>query len=237
MSTIQQLKNFIRHGKHARVNHYDEPQPKQQAAPTQTQRVHAEPVMTDPSTAPVDSLNRSGVESSHAHSTTTTTQHATPGATKTKNNIDSAEIARLVAEENEARNKFPTYPGLERWVLLEKMGDGAFSNVYRARDTHGQYGEVGVKVVRKYEMNNMQVSCNLAVALSQLACFLASTSCIRSQKLQRCEKLSYISFVFELRGVFDFWGGFPLCLLVPLFLFATGLLRMPRARHAWSTGN
>lgn len=38
------------------------------------------------------------------------------------------------------------------------MGDGAFSNVYRARDLQGDYGEVAIKVVRKYEMNNMQVS-------------------------------------------------------------------------------
>ncbi|RPA89750.1 Pkinase-domain-containing protein [Choiromyces venosus 120613-1] len=36
------------------------------------------------------------------------------------------------------------------------MGDGAFSNVYRARDTHGQYGEVAIKVVRKYELNASQ---------------------------------------------------------------------------------
>jgi hypothetical protein len=38
------------------------------------------------------------------------------------------------------------------------MGDGAFSNVYRARDTTGERGEVAIKVVRKYEMNSMQVS-------------------------------------------------------------------------------
>lgn len=71
--------------------------------------------------------------------------------------VDEANLAKLVAEENASRTKFPQYPGLERWVLLEKMGDGAFSNVYRARDTEGQYGQVAIKVVRKYEMNNMQV--------------------------------------------------------------------------------
>lgn len=69
------------------------------------------------------------------------------------------ELARLVAEENESRSKFPRYPGLERWELVEKMGDGAFSNVYRARDREGKTGEVAIKVVRKYEMNSMQVSC------------------------------------------------------------------------------
>lgn len=53
----------------------------------------------------------------------------------------------------------PTYPGLERWQLLDKMGDGAFSNVYRARDTTGQFGEAAIKVVRKFEMNSKQVCC------------------------------------------------------------------------------
>jgi serine/threonine protein kinase len=51
----------------------------------------------------------------------------------------------------------PKYPGLERWLLLEKMGDGAFSNVYRARDITGQMDEVAIKVVRKFEMNKNQV--------------------------------------------------------------------------------
>ncbi len=63
-----------------------------------------------------------------------------------------------MAEENESRSKFTKYPGLERWELLEKMGDGAFSNVYRARGLTGGAGEVAIKVVRKFEMNNMQVS-------------------------------------------------------------------------------
>ncbi|KAK5000465.1 MAPK-activated protein kinase Srk1, partial [Cryomyces antarcticus] len=36
------------------------------------------------------------------------------------------------------------------------MGDGAFSNVYRAKDTQGQYPEVAIKVVRKFEMNSTQ---------------------------------------------------------------------------------
>jgi serine/threonine protein kinase len=51
----------------------------------------------------------------------------------------------------------PHYPGLERYVLVEKMGDGAFSNVYRARDTTGEFDQVAIKVVRKFEMNSTQV--------------------------------------------------------------------------------
>jgi len=75
-----------------------------------------------------------------------------------KKKIDSEDLARLVAEENESKGKLPNYPGLDRWELLEKMGDGAFSNVYRARDRVGNAGEVAIKVVRKFEMNSSQVS-------------------------------------------------------------------------------
>lgn len=46
--------------------------------------------------------------------------------------------------------------GLEEFKLIEKMGDGAFSNVYKAVDRRsGQ--KVAVKVVRKYELNQSQV--------------------------------------------------------------------------------
>lgn len=83
--------------------------------------------------------------------------HAAAG-TKERKDIDPTVLERIVAEEREAKGKLPKYPGLERWELLEKMGDGAFSNVYRARDSQGQYGEVAIKVVRKFEMNSSQVS-------------------------------------------------------------------------------
>jgi serine/threonine protein kinase len=46
--------------------------------------------------------------------------------------------------------------GLEGYQLVEKMGDGAFSNVYKAVDKlTGK--KVAVKVVRKYELNSSQV--------------------------------------------------------------------------------
>ena len=66
--------------------------------------------------------------------------------------------AQIVQEEREAAEKMPVYEGLEeRFVLLSKMGDGAFSNVYKARDKKtGQ--KVAIKVVRKYELNSNQVS-------------------------------------------------------------------------------
>jgi serine/threonine-protein kinase RCK2 len=74
-----------------------------------------------------------------------------------KQKVTTDELARIVAEEKVSKGKLPRYPGLERWRLIEKMGDGAFSNVYRAIDTEGTAGEVAIKVVRKFEMNQNQV--------------------------------------------------------------------------------
>lgn len=82
------------------------------------------------------------------------------GTVNRKKDFDPSIIERIVAEERESLGKLPKYPGLDRFKLIEKMGDGAFSNVYRAKDTTGEYDEVAIKVVRKFEMNSSQVSMN-----------------------------------------------------------------------------
>ncbi|KAK1976773.1 kinase-like domain-containing protein [Colletotrichum cereale] len=165
MSTIQQLKNFIRHGKQARATNNDETSPKQQHSPPQKAQVGisepafgaANPVQPVPeaySVAGDDQQNRAAQAGHAAAHAAEPNQNKTSKAGK---NIDNTHIAKLIAEENESKSKFPRYPGLERWELLEKMGDGAFSNVYRARDTSGEHpGQCAIKVVRKYEMNSMQ---------------------------------------------------------------------------------
>ncbi|KAK3309859.1 kinase-like domain-containing protein [Chaetomium strumarium] len=151
MSTIQQLKNFIRHGKQARVADessasakYDNPQPKHQQPP---KTAATEPLLGD-------NTDR------HRRDATNRADPAQPQAAEVKakqhKRIPDENIAKLIAEENESKSKFPVYPGLERWELVEKMGDGAFSNVYRARDREGILGEVAIKVVRKFEMNSLQ---------------------------------------------------------------------------------
>jgi hypothetical protein len=88
-----------------------------------------------------------------------------------RKDVDPEVLERIVAEEREAKGKLPRYPGLERWNLVEKMGDGAFSNVYRARDTQGVYNEVAIKVVRKFEMNSTQV-CDCDPSLLSSRCFI-----------------------------------------------------------------
>ncbi|CAJ2499858.1 Uu.00g027110.m01.CDS01 [Anthostomella pinea] len=92
-----------------------------------------------------------GVAAHHAEE-----NQSVPGSRSKSERAEEVHVAKIVQEENESKSKFPRYPGLERWELLEKMGDGAFSNVYRARDLQHGAGECAIKVVRKFEMNNMQ---------------------------------------------------------------------------------
>jgi hypothetical protein len=181
MSTIQNLKNFIRHGKQAR----DGRSPQDQAT-THVSNVHAQqhrgyqnhnggvpeyamsdanilehkapPAQAQPqaaySEAPGDQRNVAA-KAGHAAAGAADAQQKREQKQK---DYDASVLERIVAEERESRGKLPRYPGLERWTLVEKMGDGAFSNVYRARDNNHQYNEVAIKVVRKFEMNSTQVS-------------------------------------------------------------------------------
>ncbi|KAI5296281.1 hypothetical protein KEM52_004579 [Ascosphaera acerosa] len=160
MSTIQNLKNFIRHGKQARIA----PPPAEPTTDVSTTTIHAE-----------HSKGRDGEYSSHADPTVADASRHQHGHGRDQDRMPpdyaerelaqplpsamtrhELEIKQIVAEERQHSSRMPQYPGLERYVLLEKMGDGAFSNVYRARDGHGRYGEVAIKVVRKFEMNPKQ---------------------------------------------------------------------------------
>lgn len=187
---MQNLKNFIRHGKQAR-----DPKSPQAAEPTtQVSNVHAQqhrgaggnhaapptaPAISEPNVAAHKPLQ--GYTPHHDYSAQPVDNranaaragHAAAGAVDDKQkrerqqkDYDNSVLERIVAEERESKGKLPRYPGLERYTLIEKMGDGAFSNVYRAKDNEGQYPEVAIKVVRKFEMNSTQVSCLLATSHS-----------------------------------------------------------------------
>ncbi|OJJ47002.1 hypothetical protein ASPZODRAFT_1870825 [Penicilliopsis zonata CBS 506.65] len=148
MSTIQNLKNFIRHGKQARlVTPHAEPT-------TNVSAIHAQPQPQPQGQYPAAVGNLDAIEGRHGNGQSPVVQKSADAQTR---KAREAEIAEIVAEERKRASKMPKYPGLERWILVEKMGDGAFSNVYRARDSTGQYEEVAIKVVRKFEMNSNQV--------------------------------------------------------------------------------
>lgn len=187
MAAIQNFKNFLRHGKQARQNAEPTTNVSNVHAQSQQQRQHApdpvhhgisEPIMAqkqqhhgnvphgDYSVGAGAGDNRNiAAQAGAAADRAANDKHKQQAAAQTKG-VDPSVLERIVAEEREAKGKLPRYPGLERWVLLEKMGDGAFSNVYRARDTQGQWGEVAIKVVRKFEMNSQQVSIPPSLALT-----------------------------------------------------------------------
>jgi len=177
MSTIQNLKNFIRHGKQARqaaepttnlspVNaqqqRYAPPPPQAQYAVSDPNVLDHKPLQHgnvpggDFSAANIDSRNVAAQAGGAAAKAAGDNQRIGDAGSVDRSN-DPSVLERIVAEERESQGKLPKYPGLERWTLLEKMGDGAFSNVYRARDNTGRAGEVAIKVVRKFEMNSTQV--------------------------------------------------------------------------------
>jgi hypothetical protein len=170
MSTIQNLKNFIRHGKQARVVDPPRDHPTTNVSPVHAQQQKYQGYgISEP--------NPAHHQSQHHHAEHQVDEGYSVGALdnrnivaqaggaaaqaqgkqqKPQNVVREADIQQIVAEERERQGKLPRYPGLERYHLVEKMGDGAFSNVYRAKDTQ-QGGEVAIKVVRKFEMNSNQV--------------------------------------------------------------------------------
>lgn len=70
-------------------------------------------------------------------------------------------IQHIVEEENRLNSTLPVYKGLERYNLLERMGDGAFSVVYKAFDTKTKT-LVAVKAVQKQDPSISQVSIHSA---------------------------------------------------------------------------
>jgi hypothetical protein len=186
MTTIQNFKNFIRHGRQARVSNPSHGDPT-----TDVSAVHAHPqqqrhyghsppqnnyAISDPNTL-MDHQQGPGVPVAYSLAGGDKNVAAQAGGVAAKaagddqrmvpavggghtvgKNYDPEVLERIVAEERESKGKLPKYPGLDRYILVEKMGDGAFSNVYRAKDTQSNMTEVAIKVVRKFEMSSSQVS-------------------------------------------------------------------------------
>lgn len=177
MSTIQNLKNFIRHGKQARDGRSPQDQPtthvsnvhaqQQRVAQPAQQQAHgfSDPNVYDRKAIPANvphgdysaaAIDNRNVAAKAGHAADRAVEDRQKREQKQKD-YDPQVLERIVAEERESKGKLPKYPGLDRWALQEKMGDGAFSNVYRARDTQNVYDQVAIKVVRKFEMNSTQV--------------------------------------------------------------------------------
>ncbi|KAI8334858.1 serine/threonine-protein kinase srk1 [Choanephora cucurbitarum] len=80
---------------------------------------------------------------------------ATNGNSEQRKAHTKQAAERIVQEENIAKSRLPNYEGLSQYQLLKKLGEGAFSNVYKAMNKEtGQH--VAIKIVRKFELNQIQ---------------------------------------------------------------------------------
>ncbi|KAG0046091.1 hypothetical protein BGZ83_008718 [Gryganskiella cystojenkinii] len=158
MALLEQLKNFIRHGKSGKDMKPRDSSGSSSINSKSKSRSGSRNV----------SPSRHAGEHQHQHSTSSsltsgpvaTAQHVSSTTTAAAtaahfNNSNTEAASKIVAEERQQKSKMPNYPGLERYRLVEKMGDGAFSNVYKAYDTKMDR-LVAVKVVRKFELNAHQ---------------------------------------------------------------------------------
>jgi len=168
-SQFQNLKNFIRHARHAPDPPAAAPQSHAFSDPAlQAGNMHNQQHKHDYSVNATDNRNIAAQATGAAARTTGQRQNmedvsplggniGSGGVGQGAKAYDQETLAKMIVEEKANREKLPRYPGLDRWSLIQKMGDGAFSNVYRARDMQGVYEEVAIKVVRKFELNASQV--------------------------------------------------------------------------------
>lgn len=119
---------------------------------------------TNPSSNVWETEQRGNMSSSIGASGSThkTTLNSGPGpATKPipvgKHQGNKSASLNIAGAQKKCDRALPSYPSLERWLLLERIGQGAFSTVYRARDGENEHEEVAVKVLRKFEMDKQQV--------------------------------------------------------------------------------
>ena len=115
---LEQLKNFIRHGKSGK-----DMKPRDSGTPTQSpQHSSSKSKSRSGSRNPSPSRNTAAAaladQQNHA---TAQAANAAGGAGFNTNNTEAA--SRIVAEEKQQKSKMPYYPGLERYKLVEKMGE------------------------------------------------------------------------------------------------------------------
>ena len=153
---MDRLRHFIRHGK-AAISPPDSERmaPDSAISPMALSAAQVTPAVVAGTMAVPTFLTPTNSQGSIA---TVTPQTATEQAKESedgKNPSMHHQVERIVAQEREeAATKasgLPPYPGLPaQFELVEKLGDGTFSVVYKAID-HSNGQEVAVKVVRKQD--------------------------------------------------------------------------------------
>ncbi|KAG8885902.1 hypothetical protein FRB97_009064 [Tulasnella sp. 331] len=184
VALMETFKNFIRHGKHARTT----AQPTtgttnaqgQIVSPTKTQQDGTGQIATSTKQHRTRQEPPRHIDLEPAKEGARVTKDAAGNATFANNPAVSTPYSReaemIVQEEREAKGKMPVYKGLERFKLIEKMGDGAFSNVYKAIDL-----DSGKKVAGQFQIGTSSPGMTDDVTFPSLL-FYAAPSQGRSQR-------------------------------------------------------
>ncbi|WFD23017.1 MAPK-activated protein kinase Srk1 [Malassezia equina] len=119
----------------------------QKATPALVENATATPTLSGPGTV---------VEEPMSSAASFSTQGSTSIAPGASSLLQQAQYDDVTAQGEQARD-IPKYPGLpERYVLVEKLGEGTFSTVYRAIDRETNQA-VALKAVRKHESSGNEV--------------------------------------------------------------------------------
>jgi len=119
----------------------------QKASPALVENATATPILTGSGVLVDEPM------SSAASFSTQESASIAPGAS---NLLQQAQYDDVTAQGEQARD-IPKYPGLpDRYVLVQKLGEGTFSMVYRAIDRETNR-PVALKVARKYEASDNEV--------------------------------------------------------------------------------
>lgn len=77
------------------------------------------------------------------------------GVKNTQDTHKNQKKSTIVYEKENVQKYLPKYASLEKYTLIEKMGDGAHSEVYKAICNESKE-YVAIKVIRKYQLNYTQ---------------------------------------------------------------------------------
>ncbi|POW00479.1 hypothetical protein PSTT_13122 [Puccinia striiformis] len=186
MPVIENLKNFIKERHHNHHHHQQQPAQQQQQPQHNNNNSHnlitissnqnlnkyyqLVTIKTELRSKPNNNDLNPPSDQTGSHHTTATSPLRSPnaaaiGGTALASHGEQAEA--IIEKARLEKSKLPVYEGLpEHFVLIEKMGDGAFSNVYKALDKRTST-KVAIKCVRKFELNRNQEGKHLNAELKK----------------------------------------------------------------------
>ncbi|KAL0074148.1 kinase-like domain-containing protein [Phycomyces blakesleeanus] len=87
-------------------------------------------------------------ERDHGHIGTTTLRNVIRSRSTKERQKASERATQIIEQEKKRKQQTPQYPGLEKYEIIVKRGDGAFSNVYEAKEKRSGRS-VAIKIAQK----------------------------------------------------------------------------------------